>query len=413
MNSLLDDVTELFSNGSEHVANPYPVYRRLQREAPVFDAGSMVLVTQYALIEDVLKDNLNFSPRFEGTMYEAKQAQVASEHLAMYRDILAFEGRFMTRLDDPEHARQRTRFNRLFTPKALEQLRAVVLRTTTELLNAAAELDVVDLVENVSYQLPLGIVCDLFGIPRDDRALIHQWSLGIGAWRGPVSGVPASYDAIAEFGAYVEQLLANADDAAIEAAPLLAALVGRGQDVEPLDTEEMISVIVLLIFAGHETTATLITNATLEAMLDRRVWKALCDRRQIDNVAVDELLRFVAPVQFNTRCVISSGATVGGVRVERGRTVALALGAGNRDPHRYSDPDEIDLDRTPNRHLAFGHGLHHCLGAFLTRLEASVLFGELTRRFPGTELASDPAALPWRESLQHRTVTELNLRLHP
>jgi cytochrome P450 len=300
-------------------------------------------------------------------------------------------------MDPPDHTRLRNLVARAFTPRRIEGLRAATEAITTELLDSMeADGRPVDLIQAFAYPLPVRVICRLLGIPEADEAVFTGWSRGIARSLDPTilrsPEIDAAIDqARSELRAYLGDLLAfrrntPGDD-------LLSGLAAVDADGDRISSGEVLSLAVLLLVAGHETTVNLIGNGVL-ALLRAPDQLALLRRspERMDG-AVDELLRFDGPVQITQR-IATEDMEVVGCKVRRGDEILLVLGAANRDPAVFAEPHRLDIARDARRHVGFGGGIHHCLGAVLARMETQIALAALLDRFGRIDLAGAPARRP-------------------
>jgi cytochrome P450 len=301
--------------------------------------------------------------------------------------------RHMLNVDPPDHTRLRRLVSRAFVPGRIAALEPAIRAIASSLLD---ELDgagpgaTVDLIEGYAYPLPFGVIGELLGIPAADRPRLHGWfQVLLTGWAGepPPEAVQASDGIVAYLRELVEaKRQSPADD-------LVSVLVAAEDDA--LTTQELLSSLFQLVVAGHDTTASLIGNGVV-ALLDHpgQLETLVADLGRLP-AAIDELVRFTAPVPHATFRVTAEPVTLDGVQIPAHEQVLVCLGSANRDPGRFPAPDVLDIGRSDGPNLGFGHGIHYCLGAPLARLEARVAFEELLGRHPGLRLAADRDALAW------------------
>ncbi len=369
----------------EFRANPYPFYAQLQTHAPLFewDAWGMLFLSRYEDCAGLLRD-------------ERLMRQGIGEPIlppAQQKPLFDMMGNWMLLLDPPDHTRLRSLVHKAFTPRMVAQLRASVQQLTDDLLSQAEQKaraeGSVDLMAAFAYPLPVAVICALLGVPQEDYVQFHDWSDAI-ARSLDLTDEAAVYDRAAVAATaltdYLEGLLAKR-----RAEPqndLISALVGLELEGDKLTKAELFATCALLLIAGHETTVNLIGNGTLALLRHPDQWRALQEKPELAGVAVEELLRYDSPVQMTAR-VAHATFEYHGHTIRRGQEVAFLLGAANRDPSRFPNPDRLDLSRGDSRHLSFGGGIHYCLGAPLARMEGEIAFGTLARRLPTLQLAAD------------------------
>ncbi|HET9773320.1 MAG TPA: cytochrome P450 [Acidimicrobiia bacterium] len=401
-------------------ADPYPLLAELREAAPVHWVTQHGLeswiVTRYDEVRFVLGDG-----RF------CKQPDEIPEALRKFKAALGgpaeSEVRSLLATDPPDHTRLRRLVGKAFTPRRVEQLRARIQQITDGLLDAAATAgsdgDAVDLVEGLATPLPITVISELVGVPAEDRPDFRRWSDSLLLVPRDEEGHrsrQASADALRNYftGLVTDRRRAMAPELAPDAQPdLTSALLTARDEGGSLSEQELISMLMVVLAAGYETTGNMIGNALL-ALFD---WPE--ERRRLQNrpdglrVAVEELLRFVGSVTQPTLRVAREDVEVGGVVIPAGSVVVAMLTAANRDPRRFPDPDRFEPAREENPHVAFGHGIHFCLGAPLARLELEIVLGTTLRRFPAMELACDRNEIPWRPSALLRGPAALPVRLAP
>ncbi|MGH4027524.1 cytochrome P450 family protein [Actinomycetota bacterium Odt1-20B] len=310
-------------------------------------------------------------------------------------------------MDPPDHTRIRSLVARAFTRRRVEQLRTPVRRTADALLDAMAPLGRADLIAAYAAPLPIIVICDLLGVPEADRRDFRDW------WDAVIAPDPARPDAGARakesLGAilgFFTRLLA--DKRAHPADDLLSDLIAvRDEDGDRLTEDELMSLAFLILFAGYENTVQLIGNAVLALLTHPEQLAVLRADPSRLPAAVEELQRYDGPVPLAIRRFPVEDVRIAGVTVPAGETVLLSIAGANRDPHRFADPDRLDLGRDAGGHLTLGRGVHHCLGAPLARLETQIALGALLERFPDLALDAKPDELTRRPSIRSRGLTAL------
>lgn len=382
-------------------ADPIPWYRALRQKAPVWGhEGIGIVLSRYEDIDRVLRDR-RFGVATPSPWRELFAAgappsiRVLSEHSLLF-------------VDPPQHTRVRGLVAQAFTPRRIEAMRPRIEAMIDGILDGLADRPGFDVLAEVAWPIPIMGVTDLLGVPATDQALLHRWTHAITA----VDELPLELDLLPAAGQAADEFLAYAGDL-VDARrrhpgdDLISALLVAEADGETLTRDELLAMIVLVLLAGHDTTAGLISTA---------LWLLLAHPDQAEVVrtdpdavpnAVEEVLRYLGPLQ-----VASGGGrwpgvpvTIGETVIEPGTPVRLLLGSANRDPATYEDPDRFDIRRSPIGHLAFGRGLHVCLGSALGRLEAQVVVPAVLRRFPDLALVDEEPS--WRPSFVVRQLATL------
>lgn len=379
-------------HGPDFEADPHPAYRWLREHSPVhrvdLPGGAWAwLVTRYDDAKQVLADpNMLKDPMAGDQTWQKAQLGLPYDH----RPSLM---RSMVNVDAPDHTRLRRVAGRAFTPRRVRTLVESAERITAELLDRIVASDDPDLIRDLAYPLPIAIICDILGVPEEDRSEFHRQAAVIDSSSyEEVEAVAATTDWFDDYlGALVDARLAQPSD------DLLSDLVESHRAGE-LSRDEVTSTAFLLLVAGHETTVSLIGNM-LFTLLRRpeRLERLRADRKLIDS-AIEEALRLESPLQNATWRFPGEPTAVGGVELAAGEPVLVSLLAVGRDPGRYEDPDAFVPDRGQG-HLSFGHGAHFCIGAQLARMEVKAAIGAVLDRLPGLRLAVDESELRWWPSM--------------
>jgi cytochrome P450 len=382
----------------EFVADPYPTYRRLRAEDPVHHSplGFWVL-TRYEDVVAVLRD-----PRC------AKEAIAAFVAARFGVAVPPGIGLSMLDRDPPDHTRLRGLVSKAFTPRVVEGLRPRIQQIVDGLLARVEGAHAMDLIEAFAYPLPVVVICEMLGVPVEDHERFRAWGLDIARGLDAILLPPDSE--VAQRSAAARHALAGYFRALIaerRAAPrgdLLSALIAAEEAGDTLSEDELLATCILLLVAGHETTVNLIGNGTLALLRHPDQLRRLRETPGLIAGAVEELLRYDGPVQRTAR-VPSEDVTIGGRTIGKGEMVMPFIGAADRDPAQFPDPDRLDITRADNRHIAFGWGIHFCLGAPLARVEGQIAIGTLVRRLPKLALATDRPE--YRQSLTLRGLKSL------
>ncbi|MFB6847852.1 cytochrome P450 [Streptomyces sp. NPDC056373] len=316
---------------------------------------------------------------------------------AWFRDLVKDSSpvlvRNMLTADPPEHTRLRKLVSRAFVPRRMELLRPRVQEITDELIDAFPEQGEVNLME-FAFSLPMRVICEFLGVPVADRPQLHTW----GNW---LSGAPypdaESNEKLKDASENIERYLLDllADRRANLGDDLVSILVRAADEEDRFTNDELVSTLVLLIIAGHKTTANLIGSGTHALLTHPDQLELLRSRPELADSAVEEFLRFESPVYRGTLRVAAEDMELGGCPIPKESFVHLLMGSANRDPEAFEKPDELDITRTANRHLAFGQGPHFCVGAPLSRVEGNIAFTTLLRRLPGLRLAVPADEVDW------------------
>ncbi len=391
-----------------NVRDPFPVYRWLRDHEPVHRSENLNawVVTRYADVLEIFDQ----PERFSSDRFRKVDERYASDRPAV-RSVGAVLGDWLVFRDPPDHTRLRALLQKTFTPRQLERSRARIQATIDALLAPIASRGETDFIRDFAFPLPAIVIALLLGAPTADIEPIKEWSDRLAAY---VGGSTEERDNFAEAQAGVAQLVeyfrALLEERRRRARDdLMSSLLRAEHEGQALSADEVVANCVLLLFAGHETTTNLLGNGLFHLLRHPDQLARLRAEPDLVPAAVEELLRFDGPVPATIKIATEAVAWHGRC-ISAGEMVLPILSSANRDPRSFTDPDALDVGRSPNRHLAFAHGIHFCLGAPLARLEARLAFETLLRRFSRLELASD--APQWKPQIFLRGLASLPLRCH-
>jgi cytochrome P450 len=408
-------VRDVVAGAPHTLANPHAVWRQALEHGPVFQTGREVYAVGYRQAKEVVSDQDRFSNLVSagGARIAALLATLDPAQRQAFDELIEFEGHYIQRNGGEEHRRLRNQAKRAFTPRHVADMRGAVQAATDRLLEGPASDGVADL-RAIAYQLPLFVISDMLGVPKLDGPLIHAWSnrLAAGLTRRDGTVIVDANEAIKGFSDYIDHLILDTEAGRLPGGPLLTELMASEQ-AGHITRVELNATIINTLFAGHETTANLVSVGMFELLSHREQWELLCQDVSTLPNAVEELLRVTTPVGFLPRTA-PRDLEWEGLSISAGDSVMSVMVAGNRDPDVFAEPDVLDITRfNAKDHLAFGFGKKFCLGAGLGRLEAEVMFGTLARRFPELELIEPAAALEWEGPSFLRRLATLPVRLGP
>jgi cytochrome P450 len=385
----------------ENRNDPYPTYAFIRRHEPVHHApdGTWVL-TRYDHSASILRDpRFSSSPATLGEDFDwSKESPVrqVGSNLMMF-------------LDPPDHTRLRGLVSQAFTPRRVEELRVRIRQLVEDLLDdvVARGDGRIDILADLAYPLPTVVICELLGVPLDDRERFKEWAAGgsrlLDGYLDQATMQQAMLAGMELF-RYMTDLVE--DRRRHLGADLLSALITAEESGDRLTHAELLTTVTLLFVAGFETTMNLVGNGTLALLRNPAEMARLRDDPALVRPGVEELMRYDGPVHITAR-IATTDVEIGGEAIRAGEQVVVSLAAANRDPEQFPDPDRLDVSRSPNRHLALGGGPHFCLGAALARIEGQAAFGALLRRFPHLELATDEPT--YRDHFVIRGLTDLQV----
>ena len=401
---------DLYSH--EFRLNTHRIFAQMRERDPVLQQPGLDgetpiwFVTRYADVERVLLDDQTFV-RDPASV----SAELAEKYTPPDQALAALTSNHMLNRDGETHRRLRSLVGKAFTPAVIRDLRPRIEAIAAHLLDRVVPQGRMELVDDFAFPLPITVIAELLGIPVARRDDFRTWSNAFVRPALTPDEQAETMRLLQEFGAYAQQLvaerrLAPGDD-------LLSRLIHVEEEGERLNESELFSMLNLLIIAGHETTVSLIGNAVLVLLQHPDAWSALRADPDLIPGAVEELLRYESPVERALTRFVAVDVELGGHQLRQGDLLIAILGAANRDEARFDRPDTLDLERSPNRHLAFGRGAHYCLGAPLARLEGEVALRALLERFPDLQLDIEPDALAWRDVPLFRSLVRLPVRWEP
>jgi cytochrome P450 len=382
------------------LADPYPLYRRLRMEDPVhWDPYLHTwVVTSYAEAVEVLH---RFSA--QRTPTPERLAELDMEELGPIAHVLV---RQMLFLDPPQHGRVRRLASVAFTPRRVDRLRAHIEQIANSLIDGALAGGEMEVMEDLANPLPAIVTAEMLGVPTEDHRLLKDWSQDFAEMLGNFQHNPGRAAKVAEslqeMTAYFQAAVRRQATHPTEG--LVNALTMAEVDGDRLSEDEVVANIIVTLVGGQETTTNLIGNGLLTLLRHPEEMVRLRENPALIPAAVEELLRYESPSQQTAR-LAPEDVELGGKLIKRGQAVIAVMGAANRDPDRFPDPDRLDIERADNRHLAFGWASHFCFGAPLARIEGQIAFATLLRRLPSLRLATDEVT--WRPNLGLRGLAAL------
>ena len=383
------DLDNFFVN----VQNPYPVYTYLREHEPVHWNGMFngFMLTRYEDVQRAFSDHRNFSSDIWSVAPQYFIDLGITESIESLRQIIPFMAYNLQGMDPPGHTRQRSLMMKTFTPRMIESFRPTVQKLVDELIEQRLEQGNMDFVADFAYPLPSNVILDLLGIPRSGRPYIQASAEAINEFVATVLFTgpqvwPRLAGVFADVNTYLKSLIAERRRHPGE--DLLTKMVQAEENGDMLSEDEIVIATNFLLFAGHETTANLVAVGMYYLLQNPEQLAQLRSDPSKIPAAVEELLRYVSPVHTLARRTLQE-VTIRGVTIPPKRSVFLLVGAANRDPEKFQDPEVLDINRPPTRSLGFGHGIHYCLGAALARLESHVAFDTVLRRLHDLKMTID------------------------
>jgi cytochrome P450 len=376
------------------IADPYPLLADLREAAPIFwyDATGQWFVTRYDLVHAALRDR-RLGRDYHHRYSDADFGRPPPD--PRWNDFVASERWSLLNLEPPDHSRIRGLLTKVFTPKAVAALRPMIETEARTRWHAVAENDTVEVLSEYAQPYSVAVICSMLGVPASDTASLLGWSHAIVKMYELTTSDEQRVEAnraAREFIDYVAALIADKrkhpDDA------LVSQLVAVEDDGAHLTDDEIISTTIVLLNAGHEATVNTLGNGLRAFMRHPDEWHRVTAGEVPPRAAVEEMVRWDAPLQLFERWVLDEGVEIGGHELHVGDEIAMLFGAANRDPRHFADPTRFDAGRGDATHVGFGGGLHFCIGAPLARLELEVSLAEIASRSPQTQLVAEPSYHP-------------------
>jgi pimeloyl-[acyl-carrier protein] synthase len=396
-------------NSAEFLRDPYPVYELLRANDPIYWSAenNYWILTRYADIVSLIQNNHLSSNRIGA--HASRMPAAAKEH---FRPFFKAVSSWMLMIDPPDHTRLRGLVNKAFTPGVVENMRWLVKRLVDDMLASVAEQGRMDVMADLANPLPATVIAEMLGVPGTDQQDFKAWSDDIAMGLAGIDSARTKEELFALYDLAQKSFLSLASYFREKVAELrqnprdnlLSALIQAEEQGDRLTEDELFANCVLLMIAGHETTTNLIGNGMLALLRNPDQKEALTLNPDLIVSAVEELLRYDSPVQKMGRIALSD-IHIAGKQIKQGDLVCFSFAAANRDAEQFAAPARLDIARKPNRHLAFGHGLHYCVGAALARLEGQIAINAILGRLP--ELRLETADLEWHRNFTLRGLKSL------
>jgi len=382
--------------------DPYSACKRLREADPLHEHPlGFTVVTRYADCAAILRH-----PNAGNDSRKAPGFREQVAQLGLDPDEEMRRGRPFLFRDPPDHTRLRGLVNTAFTPRVIERLRPRIAEIVDGLIAAAAARGTLEVIAELAYPLPVIIISEMLGVPAEDHEQFSAWSQELARALDPDFSLPPEVlerrqRAVEEFRAYFERLIAKRRSEPRD--DLVSALIAAEDEGQKLSEEELLEICILLLVAGHETTVNLIGNGVLALLRHPDQLQLLRDAPSLIRTAVEEVLRYDPPVQLTGRLALADIELADAV-IPAGRQTVLLIASANRDPAQFPDPDRLDIRREENRHLAFGMGIHFCLGAPLARVEGQIALLAFAQRLEAPEMAGEPV---YKENITLRGLQSL------
>ncbi|WP_028611662.1 cytochrome P450 family protein [Paenibacillus harenae] len=384
---------------NEHfIRNPYPAYSEIRDQDPVYrfllpNGHYAWMITRYDDAVDVLNDTrFVTNPPFEN------HAQAEEPH----KEIIS---RNLLSVNPADHRRLRRLIQKAFTPRMIERLRGRIEEISNELLDQVQDKGEMNLIEDYAFPLPIMVICEMLGVPIEDQDKFHEWSNVIMEGFNNPTFEEQSEAVMIAFVDYLQDLIARRRSQLQE--DLISDLLSVEDEGDILSEQELYALVFVLIIAGHETTVNLIGNGVLALLEHPEQKEKLQLQPELILGAIEEMLRYNGPAEVSNIRWVTDDVEIRGKRIRKGEMLFISFASADRDPEQFADPDTFDITRAANNHIAFGKGVHYCLGAPLARLEGEIAISALLRRMPGLRLKTASDDLAWRPGMIIRGVKEI------
>ncbi|TVP65144.1 MAG: cytochrome P450 [Nodularia sp. (in: Bacteria)] len=391
----------------EVLANPYPTYRRILLEDPVYwsDCFGGWYLMRYQDVAAAMQDKRISAKRPP----ISKLPELEQQNILPLLETLS---KWILFCDPPEHTRLRVLFNKAFTPSIIGSMAERIQVLVDELIDGVYERGHIDIIHDLAYPMPAIVIAQMLGANSEDSEQFKKWSDDLARFFGMFRMNPeiltTAQQSILEMTEYFRHILEKRRHTPQN--DLISSLIFAQEKGNSLDDDELLSNCVFLTFAGHETTTNLIANGLLALLRNPSQMQKLKDDPSLIKTAVEECLRYDSPVQRQARIALSD-LEINGKKISQGQRLFLLIGAANRDPEEFLDPDKLDITRPENPHLAFGKGTHFCLGASLGRLEAQIAINTIVRRLSNLRLNTDK--IEWHENPSLRGMKSMPVAFNP
>ena len=387
----------------EFIQNPFPVYKNIRENDPVqqflLPNGQFAwIVTTFKEASKVLSDSRFVTNSFAQT--ESFDAELAPHQKIISRNLLS--------VNPSDHRRLRRLIQKAFTKRMIEKLRGRIEDIANQLLDQVEDKGKMDLIEDFAFPLPIIVICEMLGVPIEDQDKFREWSNVIMEGFNNPQLSQDSEKVMKAFVGYLKELIAKRRKHL--QSDLISDLLRVEENGDVLSEQELYALIFVLIIAGHETTVNLIGNGMLALLEHPQQKEKLMKSPELIHAAMEEILRYNGPAEVSNIRFATEDIKLGGKQIKQGEMVFVALASANRDSEQFIEPDSFDITREANNHIAFGKGVHFCLGAPLARLEGEIAINMLLRRMPAIQLCTDFDLLNWRAGIIIRGLKEMPVK---